>query len=86
MVAVNIAAVAHLFNQQQHQRFIFHRQRHTTQAFAPRTRLIAMLFMVSRQRVEDFALPARGNFRIQQAVTCLNKSMLVNERTHTVAI
>ncbi|CST32433.1 Uncharacterised protein [Shigella sonnei] len=44
----DVAAFAHLFNQQQYQRFIFHWQRHTSQTFAPRTRFIAMLLMISR--------------------------------------
>ncbi|UMX59475.1 hypothetical protein MJ391_27160 [Escherichia coli] len=39
------AALAHLFNQQQYQRFIFHWQRHTSQTFAPRPRFIAVMLL-----------------------------------------
>lgn len=48
VMTVDVAAFAHLFNQQQYQRFIFHWQRHTSQTFAPVTVFIAMLLMISR--------------------------------------
>ena len=51
VVAFDHAALTHVFYQQQHQRIVFHWQRHTTQALAPRARFILMLFMVGGKRV-----------------------------------
>ena len=45
-----------------------------------------MLVVVSRQRIEDFALPARCNSGIQQTVSRLNKTMLLDQRTHAVTV
>jgi len=59
VVAVQLAALAHLLDQQQNQGLVLHRQRHTTQAFPSRARFILMLLMVGRQHLQNFTLPAR---------------------------
>ena len=86
MMAMDGAALTHLFNQQQDQRFVFHRQSHTAQAFSPRPWFITVLLVVRCQRIKDFPLPARCNGSIQQTVSRLNKAMQLNQRTHTVAV
>ena len=80
VVAVNSAAFAHLLNQQQHQRLIFHRQRNTPQPLAARPGLIAMLIVVTRQGVEQFPLPARGKRGAQQTIARLQVIRTVNQR------
>ena len=79
VVAFNHPAFAHVFNQQQHQRIVFHRQRHASQTLAPRARLVLMLFMVSRERVQYFTLPLRSNRGIEQAVSGLYKARLLGQ-------
>ena len=85
VVAVNNAAFAHLLNQQQHQRFIFHRQRNTPQAFAARSWLIAMLIVIARQGIEQLPLPARGERGAQQAISRLQIVRAVNQRVEALA-
>ncbi|VAU68909.1 Uncharacterised protein [Klebsiella pneumoniae] len=81
----NNAAFTHVFNQQQHQRVVFHGQRHAPQTFTARAGLILMLFMVGRQRAQHFALPARRHRRVQQAVPGLNKTWLLRQKTQSFA-
>jgi hypothetical protein len=61
VVAFDHPAFAHVFNQQQHQRIVFHRQRHASQTLAARAGFILMLFMVRRERAQYLTLPARRN-------------------------
>ena len=79
VMAFNHPAFAHVFNQQQHQRIVFHRQRHASQALTTRTGFILMLFMVSGERVQDLTLPVCRNWRIEQAVAGLNKARLLGQ-------
>lgn len=65
VVAFYQPTFAHVFNQQQHQRIVFHRQRHASQAFTSRAGFILMLFMVSGERGQYLALPACCNRGIQ---------------------
>jgi hypothetical protein len=70
-MAVDGPTGAHLLNQQQYQRFVLHRQRNTPQTFAARSRLVAMLIVIARQRIKEFCLPARRQRRAEQVITGL---------------
>ena len=61
VVAFDRPAFAHVFNQQQHQRIVFHRQRHAPQTLTARARLILMLFMIRCERAQYLTLPACSN-------------------------
>jgi hypothetical protein len=79
VMAVDSPAGAHLLNQQQYQRFVLHRQRNTPQTFAARSRLVAMLIVIARQRIKEFCLPARRQRGAEQTVARLQVIRAVNQ-------
>jgi len=57
--ARELPVAPHPFDKRQHQRLWLGRERHAPQAFAARSWLFAVRFMVAGERGEQFLLPAR---------------------------